>query len=65
MLPAGVVEAMHLKEGDDVEIRLVSERVLEVTRDHNRRRALDQLRAVRRPLPEGWRSDREDSNTRC
>ena len=63
-LPASVVEALHLIEGDDIEIRVTGERVFEVSRDRSRDRALDQLRALQRSLPDGWHFDREDANRR-
>jgi antitoxin MazE len=63
-LPAAVVEALNLKEGDDIEIRIAGERAFDIARDQSRERALDQLRALRKKLPEGWAFDREDANTR-
>jgi len=63
-LPAAVVEALKLKEGDEVEIRIAEERSFEVRRDQSKQRALARLRKLRRPLPAGFFFDREESNAR-
>jgi len=59
-LPAAVVEALELKEGDQIEIRIAGDRTFEVSRE----RVLARLRKLRRPLPPGFRFDREDANAR-
>jgi antitoxin MazE len=63
-LPSVVVDALGLKEGDQIEIRIADKRVFEVGRDQTRQRALARLRKLRRPLPAGFVFDREDSNAR-
>jgi antitoxin MazE len=63
-LPAAVVEALDLKEGDQIEIRISGERVFEVTRDRSRERALERLGKLRRPLPAGFVFDRAEANAR-
>ena len=63
-LPATVVEALGLKEGDEVEIRIAGERAFDVDLDRSRQRALERLRALRKPLPVGWRFDRDEANAR-
>jgi antitoxin MazE len=63
-LPAAVVEALDLKEGDQIEIRVAGERAFEVERDRSRERALERMRALRKPLPPGWKFDREEANAR-
>ena len=63
-LPAAVVEALNLKEGDDIEIRIANRRTFEVARDRNRERALARLRKLRRPLPAGFVFDRIEANAR-
>jgi antitoxin MazE len=50
-LPTTVVEALDLKEGDQIEITIVGEREFEVTRDQTKKKALARLR---RPLPAGF-----------
>ena len=63
-LPAEVVEALDLKEGDQIEIRIASTREFEVRRDPARQRALSRLRRLRRPLPAGFVFDRAEANAR-
>src|SRR6266699_3470476 len=45
-LPATVVEALDLKEGDQIEIRIAGEREFEVTRDRSKDKALARLRRL-------------------
>lgn len=59
-LPAAVVEALELKEGDDIEIRVAGERAFAVSRDQSLQRALENLRKLRRPFPPGFVFDRDD-----
>jgi antitoxin MazE len=63
-LPKAVVEALKLKEGDDVEITIAGSRHFEVARDRRREEALKRLRALRRPLPPGFKFDREEAHER-
>jgi len=63
-LPASVVDALGLKEGDDVEVHVAGERAFDIARDRSRERALDRIKALRKPLPPGWRFDRDDANSR-
>jgi antitoxin MazE len=63
-LPAAVVEALELKEGDQIEIRVADVRTFEVQRDRSRQDALDKLRKLRRSLPPGFVFDRNDANAR-
>lgn len=63
-LPASVVEALGLKEGDDIEIRIAGERAFDVERDRSRERALERVRALRKPLPPGWHFDRDEAHAR-
>ncbi|AXQ27474.1 AbrB/MazE/SpoVT family DNA-binding domain-containing protein [Solimonas sp. K1W22B-7] len=63
-LPAAVVEALKLQEGDEIEIRIASEREFEVRRDGRKQAALERLRKLRRPLPDGFSFDRDDAQSR-
>ena len=63
-LPAAVVEALGLKPGDQIEIRIAAAREFEVKRDRNRERALETIDRLARPLPAGFTFDREEANTR-
>ena len=63
-LPSALVDALKLKEGDEIEIRISKEREFEVRRDQRKPRALERLRKLRRPLPPGFVFDREEANVR-
>jgi antitoxin MazE len=63
-LPAAVVEALELREGDKIEIRIAGVREFEISRDNSRDRALARLRKLRRPLPEGFTFDRSAAHER-
>ena len=63
-LPAAVVEALQLNEGDQIEIRVAEGPAFEVSRDQSRERAMARLRSLRRPLPAGFTFDRTDANVR-
>jgi antitoxin MazE len=63
-LPAVVTEALDLKEGDEIDIRVAGTREFDVSRDRSRQNALDRLRKLRRPVPPGFRFDREEANAR-
>jgi antitoxin MazE len=63
-LPAAIVEALQLKEGDDIEITVAGDRRFEVARDRSRERALGRLRRLARPLPPGFKFDRDEANER-
>jgi len=63
-LPATVVEALELKEGDQIEIRIAGDREFEVMRDRSKDKALARLRRLRRPLPAGFSFSREGANER-
>jgi antitoxin MazE len=63
-LPRALVEALQLQEGDEIEIAVAGPRRFEVGRDRSREEALATLRALRRPLPKGFRFDRDEANER-
>jgi antitoxin MazE len=63
-LPAAVVAALDLKEGDRIEIRVRGRRVFEVARDRATKKALERVRQLRRPLPAGFKFDRLEANER-
>lgn len=63
-LPAAVVKALDLKEGDEIEIRIAGSRSFAVARDPRRSDALERIRALRRPLPPGFVFDRDDAHER-
>jgi antitoxin MazE len=63
-LPASVVEALGLKEGDEIEIEVAGDRAFRVARDTKREEALATLRALSRPMPPGFRFSRDEANER-
>lgn len=63
-LPAVVVEALALKEGDEVEVRIADFRELEVARKPDRQQLIKRLHAFRGRLPADWKFDREEANAR-
>jgi len=63
-LPAAVVEALALKEGDEIEIHVAGARQFSVARKPDRRELLIRLRAFRGRLPADFKFDRDDANAR-
>ncbi len=61
-LPAAVVEALGLEEGDRVEIHVAGERSFEVQRAPAPRELFARLRKHRGRLPPGFRFDRLEAN---
>ncbi len=63
-LPAVVVEALKLKEGDDIEIQVAGERSFDVKRAASPRELLSNLRKYRGRLPADFKFDRLEANER-
>lgn len=63
-LPAAVVEALKLKEGDDIEIHVAGRREFAVARKPGRDDFLKRLRAFRGRLPADFTFDRDEANAR-
>lgn len=63
-LPDAVVQALELKAGDEIEILVGGSRRFEVQRDRRLERALRTLRSLQKPLPAGFRFDRDEANAR-
>jgi antitoxin MazE len=63
-LPRAVVEALKLKEGDDIEITVAGTRRLAVSRDRSREEALKSLRKFRGRLLKGFKFDRDKAHAR-
>ena len=63
-LPQAVVEALGLKEGDEIEITLSGTRLFKVSSNRSRERALRRLRKYRGRLPAGFKFDREEAHAR-
>jgi antitoxin MazE len=63
-LPAAVAEALQLKEGDEIEIHVLDERELAVSRKPGREELLKRLRAFRGRLPPDFKFDRDEADAR-
>ncbi len=63
-LPASVVEALDLKEGDDIEIDIAGARTFEVRKKPGARELLARLRKYRGRLPADFRFDRLEAHER-
>ena len=63
-LPAAVVEALGLKEGDKLEIQVAGSKAFEVTKAPNSRELLARLRKYRGRLPASFKFDRLQANER-
>jgi antitoxin MazE len=63
-LPAAVVEALEIKEGDDIEIEVAGERSFGIRKKPGARELLTRLRQYRGRLPADFRFDRTEANKR-
>ena len=63
-LPAAVVDALELEEGDEIEIHVADHRVFEVARKPSPEDLLKRLCAFRGRLPADWKFDRGEANAR-
>ena len=63
-LPASVVEALGLKEGDDIDIKIAGTGTFEVERKPNREEWLKRLRRFPGILPADFKFDRDEANAR-
>ncbi len=63
-LPAAVVEALELEEGDEIEIDIAGARRLDVRRAEDAAQTLARLRKYRGRLPADFSFDRLEANAR-
>jgi antitoxin MazE len=63
-LPAAVVEALGLREGDEIEIHVAGEREFAVARKPGREDLVKRLRVFRGRLPADFVFDRDDASVR-
>lgn len=63
-LPASVVQALGLKEGDDIEIDVVGARRLEIKKTPEAKELLARLRKYRGRLPADFKFDRFEAHER-
>jgi antitoxin MazE len=63
-LPASVVKALNLHEGDEIEVVVADERVFQVKKKPGTEAILARLRQFRGKLPADFKFDRDDANVR-
>jgi len=63
-LPAAVVKALKLKEGDEIEIHIADDRRFDVARKPGRGELLKRLRILRGRLAADFKFDRDQANAR-
>lgn len=63
-LPAMVVEALQLKEGDDIEIVVRGDRAFELARKPTSAELIARLRKFRGRLPADFRFERDEAHER-
>ena len=62
--PASLVQALNLKEGEEIELHLLGERSLAVARRDTPEQLLERLRALRGRLPADFHFDRQEAHER-
>lgn len=63
-IPADIAEALNLKEGDDIEVRVAGQGIVEVERAPELEELLARVRKLRGRLPPDWKFDRLEANER-
>lgn len=63
-LPASVVEALELRDGDDIEIIAEGFRTFAISKKPGDEARLERLRAFRGKLPADFRFERDEANER-
>jgi antitoxin MazE len=63
-LPVAVVQALKLREGDDIEVLIAGERTFQIKKKPGRSEFLSRLRKFRNALPADFSFDREAANGR-
>lgn len=63
-LPASVVEALDLKEGDDIAVKITDWREMRIAKKPTADELIKRLRAFRGRIPSDFRFDRDDANAR-
>lgn len=63
-LPASVVEALDLHEGDDIEVTVADQRVFQIRKKPGKDEFLERLRRYRGTLPADFKFDRDEANAR-
>jgi antitoxin MazE len=64
-LPVAVVNALELREGDDIEVLIADDRVFKVRKKPDNETILKRFRRFRGKLPADFKFDRDDANARA
>lgn len=64
LLPDSLVQSHNLKEGDAIDITITRPHQPKPPSPEQIEQALANIRAMRRPLPPGFRFDRDEANER-
>jgi antitoxin MazE len=63
-LPQSVVDALNLREGDDIQVEITGARSFEIEAKASSAQLLARLRKLRGRLPEDFKFDRLEANER-
>lgn len=63
-LPTSIVEALGLRDGDDIEFHVADARTMGIALKAGRAEMLERLRTYRGRLPDDFKFDREEANAR-
>lgn len=63
-LPAALVHALELKDGDRIKVHVLGSREFGIARDDSQQQALEKLRNLKWKLPPGFVFDRDEAHER-
>lgn len=63
-IPQDVVDELGLKVGDDLEVRLLHDRSVQIGRPMTREEAIEDLRRFQGWMPADFKFDRDEANAR-
>lgn len=63
-LPKELVETLGLAEGDQIELAAIDHRTVSVARRDDEKAFIEKVRALQKPLPPGFRWNRDEANER-
>jgi len=64
-IPSSIVNALELKEGEEIELHLAGERAFEIVKKPTTRALLERLHQLRGRLPADFHFDRLQANERA
>jgi antitoxin MazE len=63
-LPASIVQALNLQEGDDIEVVIADDRLFGVRKKPNKEAIFNKLKEFRGLIPADFKFDRDEANAR-